>query len=320
MAKVALFGSTGQIGRSIVRGLLNENHNVVQVVRPASKSKAEDIAVPLDQKKRLTTVTLDVAEASVDELASALDGVYAVVSALNGKGLDAQVKIQDAADKAGVKRFYPSEYGLHHTYTDEKGYGQVHPAWNQKAEANRKALHHPAIAAGRMTYTLIGCGDFYDQDREPIWCPWTQRDAPSYDVHILGSADYPIDFTNIGDLGAFLAATISNPKASENKTLNFVSDRISYNDLVALWEKKSGKKVNKVFYPIETMDRAWKNPEDIPPAVKSKSPFPDDFWMIVKGMQGLGRFWRPPGEVHNDVFPEVKVTTFEQYFDNLFGK
>ncbi|KAL3473685.1 hypothetical protein BJX99DRAFT_248763 [Aspergillus californicus] len=321
MAKVAIFGSTGQIGRSILRALLTTtSREVIQVVRPASVSKANDISIRPEQQQRLRTVALDPLQASTDEIATALQGVEIVVSALNGQALTAQGKIQDAADKAGVKRFYPSEYGLHHIYTDEKGYGHLHPTWNMKAEANRNALHHPAIAAGRMSYTLIGCGDFYNQDREATWCPWTQRDLPSYTLHILGDADAKVDFTHIDDLGAFLVATIESPDLSENKSLNVVSDHLSYNELATLLEKYSRKKVEKVVYPIEAMHRAWRDPEDIPEAVRGKSTFPDDFWMLVKGMQGLNRFWRPPGEVHNELFPQVQLTTFDKYFAYRFDE
>ncbi|KAL5041260.1 hypothetical protein BDW71DRAFT_13572 [Aspergillus fruticulosus] len=319
MTKIALFGSTGQIGRGILQTLLTTtSHEVTSIDQPSSENKAKEIDARPEEKKRLKTVGVDILEANTDELASALAGMEVVVSALNGKALIAQRKIQDAADKAGVKRFYPSEYGMHHLYTDEKGRGVLHPTWNMKEEANHDALHHPAIAAGRMTYTLIGCGDFYNQDREPVWCPWTQRDAPSYNLHILGDADAKVDFTHIDDLAAFLVATIDNPGVAENKSLNIVSDRISYNELAALLEKYSKKKVEKVVYPIDAMHRAWKDPNDIPQEVKGKSAFPDDFWMLVKGMQGLGRFWRPPGEVHNNIFPDLKVTTFERYFQSRF--
>lgn len=338
MPKIALFGATGQIGTCILKALLAKTCNdVVQIVRPGSESKANDIKVRPEQKQRLTTIALDPLEASTDDLASSLGGVEVVISALNGKALTAQRKIQDAADKAGVKRFYPSEYGMHHIYTDEKGYGHLHPVrianplrplrcrlifweqtWNAKAEANRNALHHPAIAAGRMSYTLIGCGDFYNQDREPTWCPWTQRDSPSYTFYILGDADAKVDFTHLDDLASFVVATIEKPGVSENRALNIVSDRITYNELASRLEKHSRKRVQKVVYPLEAMDRSWRNPEDIPEDVKGKSQFPDDFWMLVKGMQGQVRFWRPPGEVHNDLFPDFQVTPFEKYFQDKF--
>ncbi|KAL4864584.1 hypothetical protein BDV12DRAFT_201012 [Aspergillus spectabilis] len=143
-----------------------------------------------------------------------------------------------------------------------------------------------AIAAGRMTCTLIGCGDSYKQDREAAWCPWTQRDVPVYNLHILGDANARVDFTHITDLAAFLVATIENPSVSENETLNIVSDYISYNELASLLERYSGKKAEKIVYPIEAMHRTWKNLQDIPEAVRGKSTFPGDFWMLVKGMQG----------------------------------
>ncbi|RDW64305.1 uncharacterized protein DSM5745_09716 [Aspergillus mulundensis] len=319
MTKIALFGSSGQIGQAMLRALLSTTfHEIISIDQPASEDKAKDIAVGSEDKRRLKTVGMDILEASTDEIASTLGGVEVVVSALNGKALTTQGKIQDAADKAGVRRFFPSEYGMHHIYTDEKGRGILHPTWNMKEEAISIALHHPAIAAGRMTYTLIGCGDFYNQDREKVWCPWTQRDAPSYTLHILGDADAKVDFTHINDLAAFLVATIDNPSVSENKSLNIVSDHLSYNELAALLEKYSKKEVRKVVYPIEAMHRAWKDPQDIPEEVKGKSAFPDDFWMLVKGMQGSGRFWRPPGQVHNDLFPDLKVMTFERYFQSRF--
>ncbi|KAL4955762.1 hypothetical protein BDW69DRAFT_192958 [Aspergillus filifer] len=320
MTKIALFGSTGQIGRSILLAILNKSsHSVIQIVRPESKSKAEDVEITTEQKERLTTVALDPLNATVNDLTSTLQGVEIVISALNGPALEAQSNIQDAADKAGVRRFYPSEYGMHHIYTDENGYGHLHPTWNTKDTSNRAALHHPAIASGRMTYTLLGCGDFYNQDRERTWCPWTQVAVPHYKLHIVGDSSAKIDFTHIDDLASFVVQTIENPRVSENRCLNVVSDRISYDEIAALLERYSRKKVEKIFYPVRAMERAWRDPGDIPQEVKGKSAFPDDFWMLVKGMQGLGRFWRPPGEVHNDLFPELEVTTFEKYFKKRFA-
>lgn len=56
-----------------------------------------------------------------------------VISALNGKkALEAQGGIQDAAWDAGVRRFFPSEFGLGMVYRlpgDEYGYGYLHPVF-----------------------------------------------------------------------------------------------------------------------------------------------------------------------------------------------
>lgn len=171
-----------------------------------------------------------------------------MVSALGGwrSGAAAQFKVLDAAADAGVRRFCPSEYGMHHVYRkpgDPAGY--VHPAWDAKARFNERAVLHPAVEAGRMEYTLVGCGDFYDQHREPVWCPWMDLDPPGgeYVIRYVGDMDARVHFTNLQDFAAYLVATLERPETSANRTLNFPSDTLSHAEIAELLERYSGKKV-----------------------------------------------------------------------------
>lgn len=175
-----------------------------------------------------------------------------------------------------------------------------------------------------MTYTLIGCGDLYNQPREKTWCPWTQTspsdNSPEYTLHIVGSPTPKADFTHTADLAAYVLETIRHPELSENRTLNFVSDHLSYEDIAVLLERYSGRAVRRNVMPVEVMHRVLKNPGEAPREVKEgPSSFPVDFWFLVKGLQGEGRFWRARGEVHNGLFPGVRVRTFEGYLRELFG-
>ena len=89
----------------------------------------------LQEQNNVVIKTFDIEKANLSELADSLKGIDAVVSALNGPALEGQATIQDAAADAGVKRFYPSEYGFHRIYrkpNDPMGY--FHPAWNMKAK------------------------------------------------------------------------------------------------------------------------------------------------------------------------------------------
>lgn len=122
MPIIALFGSTGQIGSAILSALLDARFDVLQLLSPGSESRARP------EGGNLTSKTVDLATVSRSELASVLAGIHAVVSALNGKALEAQGLIQDAAWDAGVQRFYPSEFGMHHIYRPPGDlYGYVHP-------------------------------------------------------------------------------------------------------------------------------------------------------------------------------------------------
>lgn len=69
-----------------------------------------------------------------------------------------------------------------------------------------------------MTYTIIGCGAFYNQPREKTWCLLTQTDVSVYHPPILENPDSAIDFTNIDGLAAILARTLRRPDLSENWT------------------------------------------------------------------------------------------------------
>jgi saccharopine dehydrogenase-like NADP-dependent oxidoreductase len=128
---IALVGADGQIGERILHALISSKRpghtfKVIAFVPPGSN---------LQQSSTVTVKTFDLKVATRDALAKELAGVDAVVSALNGPALKAQATIQDAAADAGVKRFYPSEYGFHQIYrkpNDPMGY--IHPAWNMKAE------------------------------------------------------------------------------------------------------------------------------------------------------------------------------------------
>lgn len=124
MPKIALFGASGQIGAAILKALLTDpSLNTIQILAPGTSSK-----VPANDHPNLSTKTIDLTSAKRDDLAKDLAGVDVVVSALNGKALEAQSVIQDAAADAGVRRFYPSEYGSHHIYRKPGDtYGYIHP-------------------------------------------------------------------------------------------------------------------------------------------------------------------------------------------------
>lgn len=129
--KIALLGPTGQVGQSILRALLTTTpYPILQIASPKSHSTALSTAqsFPPDQQSRLTTQSIDLLSCSPTTLIPLLTDIDIIISALNGPALASQPKIQDAAAAAGVKRFYPSEYGMHHIYQPEgDNYGYIHP-------------------------------------------------------------------------------------------------------------------------------------------------------------------------------------------------
>ena len=175
-----------------------------------------------------------------------------------------------------------------------------------------------------MSFTMIGCGDFYNQNREKTWCPWTQDPSSlqngHYTFHVIGDPSAQADFTHLDDFAAFLVATLLEPGKSHNQYLNVVSDTISHEEIKKLLESYSGKEVKLSVMGIEEMHRVWEGgPESVKDEELKDSAFPVDFWFLVKGMQGSGKFVRPESQIHNGLFPGVRRTPFEKYFKERFG-
>lgn len=103
MKKVAVIGATGFVGTQVVNELANRGYKVEAIVRDASK---------VQQNENVSAKSVDVK--NVDELAEALKGNDAVISAFNAGWtnpnlyddfLNGSVNIENAVEKSGVKRF-----------------------------------------------------------------------------------------------------------------------------------------------------------------------------------------------------------------------
>lgn len=127
------------------------------------------------------------------------------------------------------------------------------------------------------------------------------------------------DYSHLDDFAAYLVASLCEPEKPANAILNFPSDHISLNEIAALLEKYSGKPVQRKIIPHEDMHRVVADPSQAPAEFQGASVFPVDFWFLVKGIQGEGRFYRPRCQNHDHLFPEVHRTTFEQYLKQKFA-
>lgn len=153
---IALFGANGQLGQAILSSLARNQKqpfNIVAAIPPDATKPSLPNGGNSDGS--INIKTCDVFKKS--SIADIVKDADIVISALNGKALEAQPTIQDVAADVGVKRFVPSEYGMHHIYrkpNDPMGY--VHPLWDLKARVNEQCVRHQAVKEGRMAYTMIG--------------------------------------------------------------------------------------------------------------------------------------------------------------------
>ncbi len=150
--RVAVIGSAGQVGTPLTKGLLSLGHEVVVLIRRRSANTEAKLAEYEAAGAQIVEVT-DMQNVAL--LADALAGVDTLICAVPGSKeiiANAQPVWLDAAVKAGVKRFVPTEFGCH-TRALAMGEGEVFD--------NKKRFHEKLFKAD-IGWTLFYNGGIFD--------------------------------------------------------------------------------------------------------------------------------------------------------------
>jgi uncharacterized protein YbjT (DUF2867 family) len=138
--------ASGELGTAIVRALLDSGRfNVSALTRPSSKS-----IFPLGVR----VLQSDYSEAS---LLNVLHGQDAVICTIGMLYLPVQRTLIDASEKAGVKRFVPSEFGENNAPPQgRRDVSYLQTKWEMLEYLRRKCAVNP-----EFTYTAIATGPFF---------------------------------------------------------------------------------------------------------------------------------------------------------------
>lgn len=129
---IALFGANGQIGKPIFEALIRCKDPQFQITAFVSPNSSFDLRGYGDINATVKRVDLN--KVARDDLAAILaeEKVDVAISALGGEIITKQGVIQDAAAKAGVGRFYPSEFGMHQVAWLSDNSAYIHPVSEEK--------------------------------------------------------------------------------------------------------------------------------------------------------------------------------------------
>ncbi len=207
-AIIALAGATGNLGGRIGGAILERGGRVRAIVR--HDSDPDKVEALRKRGAMIAEVDFD----NIPELTKACQDASCVVSALAGLRdviVETQTLLLDAAVKAGVARFIPSDYSIDFT--------KLPPGTNRNLDLRREfheRLHKAPIAAtsvlnGMFTHLLTG--------EAPVVLVKLKR------VVYWGDADQLLDFTTMDDSAAFTAAAALDP--STPRFLRIAGDQIS---------------------------------------------------------------------------------------------
>ncbi|MCJ1426140.1 hypothetical protein MMC29_004042 [Sticta canariensis] len=249
--QVALAGATGNLGPAILNALLDAGFKVTVLTRKSSTHKFPDsvTAIPVDYD-------------SLDSLTNALQGQDAVISTLASLAIGTQLLLVEAAAKAHVKRFIPSEFGSN-TLNEKTG---ALPIFKDKV-AVQDALKKEA-ASGGMTYTLICNGPFLDWG---IMVGFIIN-LKGKSINLFDGGDRVFSSTSLPTIGKAVAGVLAHPEQTKNRAVYVQDTATTLRKLAAIGKKATGADgwTENVVSIDEEIEKAWAE-------LKKDKPNPDNF-------------------------------------------
>ncbi|KAJ0162802.1 hypothetical protein CTA2_3988 [Colletotrichum tanaceti] len=220
--KVAVVGGSGNLGPSVIRSLLAGGFQVTALSRKESSATfPSEVAV----KK--------VDLGSLDEVTAALQGQDAVASIVGNDGFAGQKTLVDAALAAGVKRFIPSEFGIH---TREARGTKIGGILAPKIQISDYLIELSEKNTS-FTWTGISVGPFFDWDFSSSILGF---DVKNKTVNIFDSGNEPVSPSTLGLIGDSVAGVLKNPEATANKYIQVASFTTTQRELLGLVEEHTG--------------------------------------------------------------------------------
>ncbi|XP_042977426.1 eugenol synthase 2-like isoform X2 [Carya illinoinensis] len=303
-SKILIIGATGYIGKFLVKASVKDGHSTFAFVRESTASSPDKSEIIESFKS--SGVTLLYGDIyNHESLVKAIKQVDAVISAVGFQQLGDQTKIIAAIKEAGnIKRFLPSEFG-----TDVDRFHAVEPAASLFAV---KASIRRSIEAAGIPYTYIVSNGFAESFLRKLG--QAGATAPPRDkVLVLGDGNIKAIFVKEEDIAIYTIKAVDDPRAL-NKILYMrpPANIFSFNEIVALWEKKISKTLEKIhLLEDELLEKI------------RESPAPTNIILsighsvLVKGDGTNYEIDASFGVEASEIYPEVKYTTVEEYLDRL---
>ncbi|XP_072999611.1 eugenol synthase 1-like [Typha latifolia] len=302
--KILIIGATGYIGKHIVAASARSGHPTFALVRdtaPSELSKAQIL-----QSFRDSGVTLVKGDLyDHQSLVKAIKTVDVVISTVGVLQLADQTKIIAAIKEAGnVKRFLPSEFGN----DVDRGHA-VEPA---KSTFAVKAQIRRAIEAEGIPYTYVSSNCFAGYFLPTI--VQSGANGPQTNkIVILGDGNAKAIFIGEDDIDTYTIKAVDDPRTL-NKILYLrpPANILSHNELVSLWEKKTGRTFEREYVP-----------EDVVLKQIQESPMPVNVFLamnhsiFVKGDQTNFEIDPSFGVEASELYPDVNYTTVDEYLNRL---
>lgn len=307
--RVLVVGATGQLGRHFVHALRQEGRDVLMLVRPSASSE------PAGNRKA-------VVEALVKRGAEPIEGrledadliervcaeVDAIVSCVDHRptSLQLQATLARSAAKSGrVKRIMPSQFGM-----DSRVYleGRV-----EHGDTKRQLQQVFDASGVPVTYVHVN----------GLAAAWTAslgqlglREPPREDIEVYGDGNVKFSMVTPVDVARYGARALFDDRTANRHTLiSPPQNRLSQNELIAMWESLAGVKLRRRTVSAKEMDDNVAAVEGQPDKFIQLS-----FFQLVRAawIDGLGDGRRRPDVLElTELYTDLGYETISRYLGHF---
>ncbi|KAH9911849.1 hypothetical protein B0H21DRAFT_759098 [Amylocystis lapponica] len=209
---VAIAGASGNLGSEIIKVFLASYRSsfsrIIALVRNPSSDGAKALAEAGAELYKIDDANLGTS------YEKALSGVDALVNVLGKVPTNVKDTIFDAAVKAGVKVYFPSEFGINHLISD-------FPGWDNKEWTRKRAHLHGSLEAGKGRIKTVAV--FNGLFIEDTFGPWFGFDTANHVYTSVGAPTTRFSLTSKTDVGRALGALSLVALADPSKVPDTVS-------------------------------------------------------------------------------------------------
>ncbi len=234
-----------------------------------------------------------------DSLVAAASGVDVIVSSLNNEPqliIDGQTRLLQAGEKAGAKKFIPSDFSVDYRKLD---FGD-----NDNLDMRKTFL--PIMQQNKLHYASVLQGAFMEMPLAPFI---NTIDLKNNAFNYWGNGEQLMDYTTTDDTAKYVAEAAAD-ESLVNTALEVVGDSISFNQMKAVFEEVTGRTLTSNYLGSVDELREWIEVK------KKTAQHPWEYlgaqytWVMATGKSKLDN-------LANDRYPHIVPMTFREFFKTI---
>ncbi|KAH9289668.1 hypothetical protein KI387_033785, partial [Taxus chinensis] len=245
--RILIIGGTGYLGKYMVQSSVSLGYPTYVFVRPTSLAPHSSKACVIQE---FTNIGVHILQGFIDDhksLVEAFKQVDIIISTLAVPQHNYQLNVIKAIQEVGnIKRFLPSEFG-----NDVDRVNALPPF--QRVCDDKKKIRRAIEEAG-IPHSFISANSFGAYFVDYILHP---RQKPQPEEVVIYGDGMAKAVLNLEDDVAAFTIMVANDTRTLNKLVIYRPPRniICQNELVTLWEKKTGTTLNRIFKQESEMIR-----------------------------------------------------------------